>query len=231
MAGSDPIAVVDRKDLSPGAFDLAAVTEAVQQDLKDFRRALKEDGFVVDVDRGPSDEVVAGYVSNVRAYLYNESRHMKEVVVEATAGVGTRAQITDWLQKLSLNDGVFDLSIATHPRAAVREAVFDFAVGNEIGNLMMIVPPSAEESVSPSGLLSRFVGRILPLQEWQAAAQVVNRTRKGISRVFSRGLHHNDPHQRGPGPDARLAAWSTVGPSSRAIAAGISAQIVSISRR
>lgn len=208
---ADPIRIVDAAELDVSRFDSAKVTQAVHQNLKDFRRGLKEDGFVFppDEDGLPSEEEVAGYVSNVRAWLYNESRHAKEVVVDLSATPASRETLLQWIKGISekgFNDRDFDLSIKSHSRAASRRQWFDWATENNIGHFAMVIPPSTEESVSLAGVLSEHVGRIRSTDEWHSIAKEVNRDKKGMSLVFSLGLHHNDPHQMLPITATKMGA-------------------------
>lgn len=202
----DPIRVVDARELRPGSFDLAKVTRRVNQDLKDFNRALKEKGFAVEDDDMPSEEVVAGYVSNVRGHLFNETRRMKEVVVDLSATPANKASVLQWIRQLGLNDNVFDLSITTHGRAAARAAILDYATKNGVEHFAMVVPSSSEESLSVNGVLSEQVGKIRKTSEWLDISKELNRDRKGLSLIFSLGLHHNDPHQMLPVTPGKLAA-------------------------
>lgn len=211
MPVADPIRIIDAKNLAADKFDVAASTKRVRQQLVEFRRGLKEDGFVIDDEEDglPSDEEIAGYVSNVRAWLDNESRRAKEVVVDLTATPANRETLLQWVKSLSekgFNDRDFDLSLVSHTRAASRRQWFDFAAVNGIEHFAMVVPPSMEEHVSLHGVLSEHVGRVRTVDEWHSIAKEVNRDRKGMSLVFSLGLHHNDPHQMLPIPGTRLGA-------------------------
>lgn len=215
MPVADPIRIVDADELDASRFDTAKVTKAVRRNLEEHRRALKEEGFTLhpDDDGLPSDEEIGGYVSNVRAWLYNESRRAKEVVVDLSATPASRETLLQWIKGLSekgFNDRDFDLSLVSHSRAASRRQWFDFAAANGIDHFAMVIPPSLEDSISIAGVLSEHVGRIRTTDEWHSIAKEVNRDRKGMSLVFSLGLHHNDPHQMLPIPGGRLTAATRV---------------------
>src|SRR5689334_25012971 len=101
MPVADPIRIVDARGLDTSVFDSAKVTARVHEDLVEFQRALKQRGYVTSVDDLPSEEEVAGYVSNIRAWLDNESRRAKEVVVDLTASPANRETILQWIKSLS----------------------------------------------------------------------------------------------------------------------------------
>jgi hypothetical protein len=215
MPIADPIRIVDARELDVSRFDGAKVTRVVRRNLEEHRRALKEAGFVVppDDDGLPTEEEVAGYVSNVRAWLDNESRHAKEVVVDLSATPASRETLLQWIRGISekgFNDRDFDLSVTSHSRASSRRQWFDWATANGIDHFAMVIPPATEESISIAGVLSEHVGRIRTTDEWHSIAKEVNRDRKGMSLLFSLGLHHNDPHQMLPIPSGRLAAATKV---------------------
>lgn len=207
MALKDPIRVVDRRDLQTA--DLDRITRAVQSDLRDMRRAMKE-RFGADFDStgfpNPDRETVAGYASNVRAWLLNESRRAKETIVDLTTAGATKAVAQHWARGLSFNKGVLDLSVTSHPRSLQRLSILDFAEGAEIEHMAMLIPSLMESRITPGGLLSKHVGRIRTVAEWQAISKATNRDRKGLSLIFTLGMHHNDPHQMLPVPASLLAA-------------------------
>lgn len=211
MPVADPIRIVDAAELDVSRFDTAKVTRVVRRNLEEHRRALKEAGFVIppDDDGLPTEEEVTGYVSNIRAWLDNEARHAKEVVVDLSATPASRETLLQWIKGISergFNDRDFDLSLVSHSRAASRRQWFDWAQANGIDHFAMVIPPATEESISIAGVLSEHVGRIRTTDEWHSIAKEVNRDRRGMSLVFSLGLHHNDPHQMLPIPPGRLAA-------------------------
>lgn len=215
MPVADPIRVLDASGLDTSKFDMARATKLARQQTAEFRRGLKESGFVLPpgMDELPTEEEVAGYVSNVRAWLDNESRRAKEVVVDLSATPANRETILNWIKGLSekgFNDRDFDLSLVSHTRAAARRQWFDFGEANGVDHFAMVIPPSKEDSLSLHGVLSEHVGRIRTVDEWHEAAKAVNRDRKGLSLVFSLGMHHNDPHQMLPIPASKLSAATVI---------------------
>ncbi len=217
---SDPLRIVDRQSLRPGGINVRRVARQVRQDLLDLRRRQQDrlnTAFqdlderrrraiygdrkrppALDMPEVEDTETIAGYVSNVQAWLFNESRRAKETVVDLTGGGITRAAFRRWASGYSANRNTFDLSLLSHARAVQRQTIWAYAEQNELEHLAMIVPPSLEESVAPQGILARFVGRMLSPAEWIREAERLARHRQSLSLVMSLGLHHGDVHQMLP---------------------------------
>lgn len=197
----DPIRV-DAGKLASSNID--RISAAVERDLAELRRQMGVKGRRE--APLPKRETIAGYASNVRAWLQNESRRAKEVVVDLSTPGTTKALAQRWASELTFNSGVLDLSVASHPRSLQRLSVFDFAEAAGIEHFGMIVPTQMDLRISPSGVLSQQVGKVRTASEWLAIESRQNAGRRGLSMIFSLGLHHNDPHQMVPIPGALLAA-------------------------
>lgn len=207
MTARDPIRTVDRRKL--GVSDISRVTSAVRQDLVDMRRALKEkfgDDFVSADFTIPSKELTASYASNVRAWLFNESRRTQETIVDLTSGAANKAQVIQWIRGLNFNRGVLDLSLSSHPRAVERSSMWEFVQASKVARMGMIVPRSRESSLSQGGLLQGLVGQVKTPAEWQQISRALNRDRAGMSLIFSLGLHHGDFHRMVPITSSAIAA-------------------------
>ena len=88
--------------------------------------------------------------------------------------------------------GTFDLSVGSHARAAQRQLVLDYAREAGMTHLALLIPQSAEDRMSPRGILSRFAGRILSVEQWLAEARRQAQGKQGLSSVFTLGFHHGD---------------------------------------
>lgn len=207
MATRDPIRSVDARKLRTA--DLNRVARAVRSDLMAMRRALIQQ-FGEDFDPGefeiPTQEMAVGFASNVRAWLDNETRRVRETVVDLTSGAASKSEVLRWAQGLEFRSGTLDLSVASHQRAIQRAAVLNFATAAGIENMMMVVPRQREQDIHPGGQIAKYVGRILPIARWQQISRALNRDRQGLSLIFTLGLHHGDFHQMVPVTTASLAA-------------------------
>jgi len=207
VALKDPIRVIDRRGLKNA--DMGAVSRAVQSDLRDMSRALKErfgESFDPTTFPIPDLETIAGQASNVRAWLMNESRRAKETIVDFTTAGATQATAIHWARSIQFQKGILDLSVTSHPRALQRLSILDFAEGANIEHLGMLMPSLSESMMTPGGLLSKHVGRIRTVAEWQAISKATNKDRRGLSLIFTLGMHHGDPHQMIPVPKRLLLA-------------------------
>lgn len=208
---TDPIRIVERRALDEDKFPLDRTVRNVERDLAGINKALERRGFSgIEI---PRREVIAGQVSNVRAALYNESRRAKETVVDISSGPVTKGELRRWLasQGLRMNRNTYQLSVGAHIRASARLGVWEFIEATRdsadpVTHLAVVVPRSAEGSVSPSGVLQRYLGRIFTTDEWLKIGREHNRDRGNLSLVFTLGLHHNDPSQLIPITSAKLEA-------------------------
>ena len=207
MPQRDPIRLITRRKLK--AADMNSVANAVRSDMVAMRRALKQrfgDDFVESEFEIPSKEMAIGFASNVRAWLFNESRRTKETILDLTSGGANKAQVLQWIRGLEFNKGILAQSVSAHPRAARRAGTFEFAQASGIRDLLMAVPRAKESSIKPSGILQRYVGRVMTISRWQQISKALNKDRSGLSLIFTLGLHHNDPHQMVPVTRLSLSA-------------------------
>lgn len=207
------IRIVERSALAPGVFPVGRTARAVEADLHRINEALGRRGFSGRLTI-PTQEAIAGQVSNVRAWLYNESRRAKETIVEITQGAATKSQVMSWLARggLRRNRNTFDLAVGTHIRSTARLGMWEFieatrTAADPITHLGVIVPRQSEGNVRPQGVLQRYLGRVFAVDKWLNVTRESNKQgRTGLSLAFSLGLHHNDPHQLVPVTAAKLEA-------------------------
>lgn len=205
---ADPIKVVDAKQFVD--FDLAKTARKTHQRLKDFARGAREDDWDVRDEDIPSQEVIAGKVSNVRAFLFNEARRAKETVISFSATPAKKDAILRWISSYDANNSTFSQSVAAHQRAAMRELIHTFSEENDVKHFALTVARSAEDSLSVAGVLSEHIGMVRTGEEWLDAAEIVAKGRQGMGLVWSLGFHHNDPTYLMPIPESRLDAMRQV---------------------
>lgn len=216
----DPVRKVRRSDLARlSASDLEKIARDSARALRDFGRGLQEDGFIVPKHllEEPPLEALIGEASNIRAWLFNESRRAKETVVDFSAAASSRTEILDWVRRMKFNRNTFDLSVVTHARASQRSQVWEILQSKESGPEAQrivavgpILPKTAEGSITATGRLAPWLYRPIPIHEWLRASREANSGRNSLSLIFSLGLHHNDPHQLLPIPAGRLLAFTSV---------------------
>lgn len=209
---TDPIRIVDRRALAPGVFPVGRSVRRVEEELERINKELGRAGFTEKLEVPPR-QLIGGQVSNVRAYLYNESRRAKEGITDATSGPITRGELLGWIGNKGLqgNRNTFSLSVGTHIRSAARQGVWNFIEAAQdsvepITHVGVVLPRGTESSIRPGGVLSRYVGRAFPVDRWLRISQEMNRKRGSLSLGFTMGLHHGDPSQLFPISAIKLAA-------------------------
>ena len=213
----DPVRRVRRSDLarlSPSDIEDIAARSAKQ--LQAFARGLEKDGFPVPrhLLREPNREALIGEASNIRAWLFNESRRTKETIVDFSGMAAPRTELLAWIRRLRFNRNTFDLSIVTHARAAQRSQLWEIAQEDDgdrrLSHVAPLVPSSAEFRIREGGKLRPLLGRVFTLQEWLRISRESNQGRRSLSLLFSLGLHHGDPHQLLPITPGSLLAFERV---------------------
>lgn len=208
----DPLRVIDRRALKPGAFPLGGAIRQAERNLLAFDKELDRLGFVDSEYEIPGRQLIGGQISNLQAYLYQTSRHQKETIVEVTSSPASRGEVASWIAGVSGNRGHFGLSVTSHVRASQRLGVWQMIQAKvtdpakAIGHVGLIVPPGSESSLSPGGTLMRYMGGVFRVRDWLAIARGHNKARGGLSLAFSLGLHHADPSYLVPITLQRLAS-------------------------
>jgi len=215
QGSQDPLRTIDRRALKPGAFPIGKAIRRAEANMKKMDELLDRAGFADAPDHPmPSRQLIGGQISNVQAHLYQTSRHTKETIVEITSTPASQGEVASWLSGLAGNAGHFQLSITSHIRASQRTAVWQAIQRRvkdpqkRITHLGIVVPPGSESSISPKGILSRYLGGVFKVEDWMKIARRENKRRGSMSLAFSLGLHHGDPSYLVPITPAKLGAMS-----------------------
>lgn len=132
-----------------------------------------------------------GYTSNIEAFFKNSFRRVKETVFENL--YTQRSLETDQAKEISFNKNDFKLSLLAHPRAYFRGLVY-VASKDKTDRFKMVVPPSVEPSLNPSGMTKKYLGQTKTLDEWSKVNGLGN-----INVVNGLGLHHGSQEYYLPG--------------------------------
>lgn len=123
-----------------------------------------------------------GYLSNIKAYFENSIRRVKETLFE---NIYTKRGLeTEQAKEISFNKNDYKLSLLAHARAYFRGLVYQASKG-KTNRFKMVVPPSIEPGLNPSGTTKKYLGQIKTFEEWSKVNGLSN-----INVVNGLGLHH-----------------------------------------
>lgn len=161
--------------------------------LKKSRSALKENAKMLGelaMTEKTMRAFISGYISNVRAFLFNDPRRMKENVVENFGvGVGIALAISQ-AEQFSFNRSTVQQSIVAHPRGFYNSVVVDESMDDGFTKFKVEVPPQRLKDVSQHGETSKWLWRIVTPAEINASMSKKS-DGKNASVTNGLGLHHN----------------------------------------
>lgn len=127
-----------------------------------------------------------GYLSNISAYFFNETRRIKESTYENIfSGANQRSLATEQIESIQFNKNVYSLSTITHARAMFR-AVVD-ASAKDYTHFKALVFPTYFDRINPTGKSAQAVYQIKTREGWSDFVD-----NKNANVVGGLGLHHND---------------------------------------
>ena len=158
-----------------------------------FTEAIKKAGEVVvllgltQVGLSPHQKMVAyAYMSNIKAFFFNETRKIKEANYEnILSGANKRSVATQQIETVSFNKNIYKLSTVTHARALFR-AIIDSSSPPDSYFKALISPLNFDE-INPTGKSAMAVFQIKTRAEWSDFVD-----NKNANVVGGLGLHHND---------------------------------------
>lgn len=123
-----------------------------------------------------------GYLSNITAFFENAFRRVKETVFDNVFSL--RNLETEQAKRITFNRNDYKLSLLAHARAYFRGLVYQ-AVKDKTDKFKMVVPPSVEPGLNPSGMTKKYLGQVKTFEEWSQVNGLGN-----INVVNGLGLHH-----------------------------------------
>ena len=127
-----------------------------------------------------------GYLSNIKAFIFNEGRRIKERIFDNLKQGVSITQILKQVESLLLNSNILKLSLITHPRGLFRKTIQDKAIRDGISNFKMMVPKSVLATLTPYGITLALLYFIKTSTQWNNMADDNN-----SNVIGGLGLHHN----------------------------------------
>ena len=127
------------------------------KNLKDNNKFFAE----IEIDEASFNSMIKGYISNTEAYIFNETRKIKEQV---TLNLGSQVSvnlIASQVDGIKFNRNIVKLSTITHPRGAYNMITFNDNTANGFTFFKPLVPKQRMKDVAPTGKTSDLLFLIL----------------------------------------------------------------------
>lgn len=127
-----------------------------------------------------------GYLSNITAYFFNETRRIKESTYENIfSGANRRSLATKQIESIQFNKNIYNLSTIIHARAMFR-AIIDVSA-KDYTYFKALISPIYFNRINPTGKSAQAGYQVKTRSEWSSFVD-----NKNANVVGGLGLHHND---------------------------------------
>jgi hypothetical protein len=176
--------IVNGKTLSKDCLKRVAKLALITKDDINKAKKLSDDIFL---SEGQIKSFLAGHISNISAFTYNESRRVLENAHDNIRQEVSLNLALKQVNEMEFNRNIYKLSVTAHPRGLFRNIIADTADKAGVKYYKMVVPKSKIGKLTPSGKTMAILFMIL-------TAQQINQrtgTKNNVDTVGGLGGHHN----------------------------------------
>jgi len=185
------------------AENAAKAWQAIIEDRKDLAK--------IDIDMGAIRSFMAGHVSNIKGFTFNEERRILERLHDNFTQEVSLKLAQEQADEIAMNRNILKLSVITHPRALFKNIIYKNASGDGLVMYKMLVPSKVRQALSVAGNTAALLYIIHTANEWNKQ----NGVKDNANVVGGLGLHHNSQEYFYPVDQANLTAETAIAKEQR----------------
>jgi hypothetical protein len=138
------------------------------------------------IDESTINAFTKGHISNVRAFVFNEGRRVREKLISNFSEKSSINLVLAQTKKIKMNRNITKLSVVTHPRALFKNAVFTNAEKQGVKKFKVLIPDNKRADLNPSGITAGLLFTILTFQQLNKKANI----KENANNINGMGSHH-----------------------------------------